>query len=721
MTHDAQTPGRIDGSNPRFLVRVCSRLGALFIALCGRRSLLVALFMLSTFLGLLWLVASAALGIGSLTVNGKEVGFLLSLNWSLNYLIVLPLLLLAFPILVQLSVKALGRMLENRMLVTVHQGTGVVFSDRAVLLALYSKFVGFAVLIALTMSLIGTIYSIHEWLYASAIPLFKCEAVAACPELKIGESEADWSVGTLIDPSVDRYGNAAFSFLVFLLGQSVIVAVGLFFVCYTTCFAIFLLHIGITGAVAAGQPQLIPSVLSEDPRRGFEHLEGFGLTAMLMGTLFYVAVYLSATQNIYLRVDAGATSIFGFLFGILDSRMFEHLIPIGRSTVGPLVLPLVVLVCSGVIPLLLLQLTAISARERARDYRATLVGWMGLTVNELDALAQKVEGMKVWPYSWLTLNKFVAFLLAGMVGLLYFRLLPYMFVILAIFTVPVLVYEVPKALGRIFEGIDIVKTANRRDNVDFLIVTPLAEECDAVRQHIPCDLVPASNEDVRVYYRGEFAGYTLALLPLFAMGTTAAATATADAIRRWRPRYVVLVGIAGGVEDRSVSLGDVLVADRVVDYELQKVRDDGREYRWQPKQVDPRLLYRSQALEERKWYERCKVERPQPAGIEQHPSVRKGVVATGNKVVMSAALLAELREGWRELIGIEMEAGGVAQACFESATQPGFFMIRGVSDLADSRKDGADVVAWRKYACDVPAAYLAQLLWEQPVERLQVR
>ena len=41
-----------------------------------------------------------------------------------------------------------------------------------------------------------------------------------------------------------------------------------------------------------------------------------------------------------------------------------------------------------------------------------------------------------------------------------------------------------------------------------------------------------------------------------------------------------------------------------------------------------------------------------------------------------------------------MEAGGSANAAFQSAHQPGFFMIRGVSDLADPDKDSDSVGRW---------------------------
>ncbi len=45
-----------------------------------------------------------------------------------------------------------------------------------------------------------------------------------------------------------------------------------------------------------------------------------------------------------------------------------------------------------------------------------------------------------------------------------------------------------------------------------------------------------------------------------------------------------------------------------------------------------------------------------------------------------------MNEDWPKLIGVEMEAGGAASACFQAPQPPGFFMVRAVSDMADEKK-----------------------------------
>ena len=97
------------------------------------------------------------------------------------------------------------------------------------------------------------------------------------------------------------------------------------------------------------------------------------------------------------------------------------------------------------------------------------------------------------------------------------------------------------------------------------------------------------------------------------------------------------------------------------------------------------------------------------------PSRHIGTIATGDKVIAVDDLLTKYSATWPKLIGVEMEAGGAAAAAFQTAEQVGFFMVRGVSDLADSKKVSARVKAWRAYACDVAAAYAIALLQSGPV------
>jgi nucleoside phosphorylase len=255
----------------------------------------------------------------------------------------------------------------------------------------------------------------------------------------------------------------------------------------------------------------------------------------------------------------------------------------------------------------------------------------------------------------------------------------------------------------------------------FVIVTALEEERDAFLKKLSSyRKIPPTQDDIRVYFYadvpftypdGTGGTYSVVVTCLPGMGRIKALNATKDAINRWRPHYVFLVGIAGGVETNGVSLGDVLVSDLVVDYELQKVMADGESYRFDPHKADPRLVGAAQNLLGNQWQEIIEVPRP----LVGEPKRHIGPVATGDKVVERTAFLNQLLVHWPKLIGIEMEAGGVASGCFEAVRQPGFFMVRGVSDLADENKQTEGVKGWRSYACDVAASYAVALLRTGPI------
>lgn len=256
---------------------------------------------------------------------------------------------------------------------------------------------------------------------------------------------------------------------------------------------------------------------------------------------------------------------------------------------------------------------------------------------------------------------------------------------------------------------------------DFVIITALEEEREAVLRKLPgYQRHDPSHDGIRVYYSADLpvilpsgaqGSYRVIVLSLLSMGRVQAATATSDAIRQWHPRYVLLVGIAGGVAKAGVKIGDILISDQIADYELQRLTPDGPEVRWQVHQVDPRFTGAVQNFKTAGWQDLITVERPD----DRSPKCHIGTILTGDKVIAVDDVLAKYASMWPKLIGVEMEAGGAVVAAFQTVNAPGFFMVRGVSDLANAKKSTARVKGWRPYACDVAAAYTIALLKSGPV------
>ena len=124
-------------------------------------------------------------------------------------------------------------------------------------------------------------------------------------------------------------------------------------------------------------------------------------------------------------------------------------------------------------------------------------------------------------------------------------------------------------------------TTSTPRQADFVIITALEKEAQAVVSRLENHTVKRFQaHDIRTYHCGTVPitgtdrAYKVAVVLLPSMGELPAATATTDALATWNPNYVLMVGIAGGIAQDDLDLGDVVVADQVVGYEYGKVEDE---------------------------------------------------------------------------------------------------------------------------------------------------
>lgn len=265
-------------------------------------------------------------------------------------------------------------------------------------------------------------------------------------------------------------------------------------------------------------------------------------------------------------------------------------------------------------------------------------------------------------------------------------------------------------------------TSQTSATVDFVLITALPEERDALLGQLPgYSKLPPTHADVRTYFRAElpvfFPDHTFGtyrvVVTCSGMGRVNAATATKDAIGRWQPSYVVLVGIAGGIADKDLQIGDILIASQIVDYELQKITPADPEVRWEVYQVDAGLLNACNNFQDKNWPALIQTKRPAPG----EPKFYFGPIASGDKVIAYKPVLDKYQGVWAKLLGVEMEAAGVAAAAHQvpAPKRPGFFMVRSVSDFADKEKNSEVVKSWRSYVCDTAASFAVAFLKNGPI------
>lgn len=199
------------------------------------------------------------------------------------------------------------------------------------------------------------------------------------------------------------------------------------------------------------------------------------------------------------------------------------------------------------------------------------------------------------------------------------------------------------------------------------------------------------------------------------MGLTAAAIATTQLVLQFRPRIVVMIGIAAGTRSANKRFGDVLVADPSVDYNSGKVSaaDGIRAFLPDPYPIglNPRLrsvLHRYHGQHSVFSTIRGRWHGALPSGPNQ---LHAGPLGAADQVINDESRIEEIRKNWRKLIGVEMETYGVYRACEEAPEpKPRFVSFKAVCDFAAEKTD-----SWQAYAAFVAAEFAIEFLkaeWE---------
>lgn len=253
---------------------------------------------------------------------------------------------------------------------------------------------------------------------------------------------------------------------------------------------------------------------------------------------------------------------------------------------------------------------------------------------------------------------------------------------------------------------------------DFAIITAIPLELESILDYFPTLQKVTIRLNSRTYFQGIVVAddgetrYRVVAAVLPGMGNVQAATATAELIQDWNPRYIIMCGIAGGLQRSDQCLGDVIVSTNIIYYELAKLHDHGPERRPVSYPADSLMLDRAMHMHAMTAW-RARLPRPPDAtpASATFPAVHFGPIASGDKVIASAAEARQLLALHPKLAAVEMEGGGVATSAFATARRVGFFMVRAICDFADRTKDNS----WQDFAAHAAASFVAQFLASRPI------
>lgn len=236
-----------------------------------------------------------------------------------------------------------------------------------------------------------------------------------------------------------------------------------------------------------------------------------------------------------------------------------------------------------------------------------------------------------------------------------------------------------------------------------VLLSALDLEYAAVREHV-VDLRTEVERGTR-YETGRLPRTgTEVVLGVTGKGNNNSAVLTERAVRRFSPRAVLFVGVAGALWD-GIHRGDVVVATHAQAYHGATSEDDATSAR-------PRSWETGHGLAQAAAHVARAADwavGPSEAGPAR---VRTGPIVSGEVVQNSRTSGAAewLRDHFNDAVAIEMEAAGVAQACHLSGVPVA--VVRGISDLADGTKDSAEDSRWQPRAAANAAAFAVRLAEE---------
>jgi len=240
--------------------------------------------------------------------------------------------------------------------------------------------------------------------------------------------------------------------------------------------------------------------------------------------------------------------------------------------------------------------------------------------------------------------------------------------------------------------------------IDFAVIATLEEEFDAVKR-----VFGLQDKDFRKeenFYYKEMHEIRVGFFKFTQRGNLQSASQTQEIIERFKPEYIILVGIAGGFRG-NIRLGDVAVSEYLEYYEYKKVGNGGLKTRPITIAAPSKQLLDIVPRVGDRWKECVKTPRPDGKRVKE-TRVVSGFILSG-ETIQSGKLLIDEGILKKKPIAVETEAGGVGKAVWTTGGSQ-YLVVKGISDFADAPESQELREKWRSYASEVAAAFAYGLI-----------
>lgn len=146
------------------------------------------------------------------------------------------------------------------------------------------------------------------------------------------------------------------------------------------------------------------------------------------------------------------------------------------------------------------------------------------------------------------------------------------------------------------------------------------------------------------------------------------------AISALQPKFVLMVGIAFGIDAVKQNIGDVLASEHILPYEIQRVGSD--QIVWRGSKPEASNTLRNNFKNLRGW------EYSLPNGEEANLELCD--ILSGEKLIDNLNLRNQLVQQFPTANGGEMEGAGLYAACQDKGVE--WILIKSICDFADGNK-----------------------------------
>jgi len=382
------------------------------------------LYLLFLFAGpsVILIVLSLLLNIDVVTVpeghqfEGKQTGYIQSINWSFTFTVLFPALVAGCAIVCQRTSYIIRRLPKNGML---WMNSQKIDSDELEAAWRSRRDQIMPTIIWLIFALAAVVCA-QEWFNESFSPLIT--------QASSRQFEPDWAAAAALGHSVNGgpYANVIFSFIAFSL-QFLLLVFGLIGCAIIGVFSQFLYDASTDGVDGL---LVLPDYKDDDRRKGFQLHTEFCQYAIGFFVVIFLIIYVSQLHNNFLR-DPTHLTIFSYLadrfsVGLVGPENFDWATLLSMnasqnySNIATAIAAALVILLGGMIVGYVLRAAAKNARDNAIDiFRSAAENQEGPSASEYAEAVASLKNMVVWPFGGKTTNILVFLVFFPILALLF--------------------------------------------------------------------------------------------------------------------------------------------------------------------------------------------------------------------------------------------------------------------------------------------------------------